>query len=82
MAEILSEEMDLPDEVRHLTRNIFTTTRHLINIVSKLLDLARLEAGKVELEPMELRTSEIANQVLESLQASAQAKSTCSRRTT
>jgi two-component system, sensor histidine kinase and response regulator len=75
MAEVLSEEMDLPDEVRHLTRNIFTTTRHLINIVSKLLDLARLEAGKVELEPMELRTSEIANQVLESLQASAQAKS-------
>jgi PAS domain S-box-containing protein len=75
MAEILSEEIELSDEARHLSRNIYTTTRHLIDIVSKLLDLARLEAGKVELEPIELRSSEIAQQVLDALQTSAQAKS-------
>jgi PAS domain S-box-containing protein len=75
MAEILSEEGSLPEETLQLTRSIYTTSRHLIDIVSKLLDLARLEAGKVQLDLAELYASEVAHQVVDALHANAQAKS-------
>ena len=74
MAEILLEESDVPDEVRHLHRSIYNSTRHLIDMVNKLLDLSRLEAGKVELEPIERHASDVARPSLEALSTSAQAK--------
>ena len=76
MAEILLEDEDLPDDLRRrLTRNIYDSTHHLIDMVSKLLDLSRLEAGRVELEPIDLLASQVARQSIEALQASAEAKS-------
>lgn len=75
MAEILMEEMELPDDARRLAGNIYTSSRHLTDIVSQLLDLARLEAGKVEIEPIKLLTSDVARRVLDVLQASAHVKS-------
>lgn len=75
MAEILSEEASLSEETLQLTRSIYATSRHLIDIVSKLLDLARLESGKVQLDLAELYASEVALQVIDALHASAHAKS-------
>jgi two-component system, chemotaxis family, CheB/CheR fusion protein len=46
----------------------------VIAVVSQLLDLARLEAGKVELELIELRAGDVARLALDALAASAQAK--------
>jgi signal transduction histidine kinase len=74
MAELMSEELDLPDEARRLTQMIYTTSRHLIGTVSQLLDLARLETGKVKLEQITLRVSDVARSTLDVLQVSAQAK--------
>lgn len=75
MAEILLEDEDLPDDLRRrLTRNIYDSTHHLIDMVTKLLDLSRLEAGRVELEPIDLLASQVARQSIQALQASAEAK--------
>jgi signal transduction histidine kinase len=74
MAEIMLEELELPDDARHLTQNIYASSRHLTAIVSQLLDLARLEAGKVDLEPIRLHVSDIARGSLDALQANAQVK--------
>ncbi len=76
MAELLLEDTDLPDETRrHLTENIYDLSRRQIELVSRLLDLARLEAGKVDLDVFPLHTSEIAQQVLDLLRFSVEAKS-------
>ena len=76
MAEMLLEDEDLPDDLRRrLTQNIYNSVQQLSDLVSKLLDLSRLEAGKVQLEPIELRASDVARQSVEALRFSAEAKS-------
>jgi signal transduction histidine kinase len=75
MAELLLEDSDLPEETRRrLLENIYELAKRQIQLVSRLLDLARLESGKVELEVIELRASEVARQSLEVLSFSARTK--------
>ena len=75
MAELLLEDMDLPDATRRrLTENIRDLAHRLIELVSRMLDLARLEAGKIELEVIDLRASDVARQTLDVLRFSASAK--------
>lgn len=75
MAELLLEDAELPDQTRRrLTENIYDLSQRLIQLVTRLLDLARLEAGKVELEATALHPSEVTRQVIELLRFSAQAK--------
>jgi signal transduction histidine kinase len=73
-AELLLEDFELPEEGRHLVKNIDASTRHLISMVGDMLDLSRLESGKVELELTRLYISDVALRSIEALRASAQAK--------
>ncbi len=74
-AELLLHDSELSDEARQrFTHNIYSSAQFLIDMVNKLLDLSRLDAGKVELDPTLLLVSDIARQSLSSLQVSAQAK--------
>jgi len=74
-AELLIEDDELPSDMRQrMLENIYSSAQFLIEMVTKLLDLSRLEAGKVEMEPSRLLVSEIARQSLASLQAHAEAK--------
>jgi signal transduction histidine kinase len=75
MAELLLEDTDLSDATRRrLTENIQDLAHRLIALVSRMLDLARLEAGKIELEVIDLRASDVARQALDMLRFSASAK--------
>jgi signal transduction histidine kinase len=74
LAELLLDEHDPCDDARHIAQHIYDTAHHLIAMVNNMLDLSKLEAGKVELERMDLRVSDVARQSLATLQASAQAK--------
>ena len=75
MAELLMDDDNLPAEARHFAQNIYSSSRHLINLVSRMLDMAQLEAGKVTLECTEIFASDVARWVLDSLEATARAKS-------
>lgn len=77
--ELLLMEADISEDVRYLTQSIYQSARQMIDMVSKLLDLSRIEAGKVALEPSELRASAVAQQALETFRISAQAKSISTR---
>src|SRR5581483_8810349 len=78
-AELLIEDDELPSDMRQrMLENIYSSAQFLIEMVTKLLDLSRLEAGKVEMEPSRLLVSEIARQSLASLQAHAEAKTIAS----
>lgn len=74
MAELIQEQADEPEEIRHLAEHILSSTRHLIAMVSNMLDLSKLEAGRVALELIELHASEVARRVIDVLRPNAQAK--------
>jgi signal transduction histidine kinase len=74
MAELLLDDETLNDDNRRLVTSMAGSASRLIAMVSTMLDLSKLEAGKVQLEPIELRASAVTHQVLDSLLPSAKAK--------
>ncbi len=74
MAELLLDDETLNDDNRRLIHSIAGSARGLITMVSTMLDLSKLEAGKVQLDWIELRASAVTHQVLDSLLPSAKAK--------
>ena len=74
MAELLLDDDTMNDDNRRLVNSIAGSANHLIAMVSTMLDLSKLEAGKVQLERIELRASAVTHQVLDSLLPSAKAK--------
>lgn len=74
MAELLREDRALPTDTRPLVQNIYDAARHLVAMVGNMLDLSRLEAGKVALDPIKLRVSDVARQSLDALRTEAGAK--------
>jgi signal transduction histidine kinase len=62
------------DQQQAYIQQIGDATRHLIALVSDLLDLAKLEAGQMRLERSELRASELARRSIDTLGFSARAK--------
>ena len=63
----------LPDQERQL-RTVQTSARHLLSLIDDLLDLAKIESGKVELNPEPLECRDVVYEVVRALGPSAEAK--------
>ena len=63
-----------PEEERELQRDVYESAQHLLSIVNDVLDIAKIEAGKlsVNLESVELRL--LFDQVLAAVQVQAEEK--------
>jgi len=61
------------DQERQL-KTIQTSARHLLSLINDVLDLARIEAGKVEIELKAMACREVMEEVLGTLRPLAQAK--------
>lgn len=74
LTEILLESSSLSSDVRQRIEAIARVNSQMSDLVIKLLDLSRLESGKVELELVQLRCSMIARQALDGMQHNAETK--------
>lgn len=73
MTEILSMT-NVDDEQKHYIRNISKASNTLMQIISDILDLSKIEAGKMELEENDFNIEDLVDEVLDNFSLSAQIK--------
>ena len=65
----------LNTEQRNYVRHIATASHHLLALINEILDLAKIEAGHLELQPERFNFSEALIEVLSTIRPLARAKS-------
>ncbi|MFW6236407.1 MAG: response regulator, partial [Desulfovibrionales bacterium] len=70
----LSQDTTLPDDLKHDLNMIHESARSLLYIINDILDLSRIEAGKLELQDRDFDLKEMLELVLEPLAMQARAK--------
>ncbi|GAA2639562.1 ATP-binding protein [Paractinoplanes durhamensis] len=73
-SETLLEDTELSDDQRHLAEVIDRRSAHMQALVDDLLDMARLEAGQLHLEPRPMSVTRLIRDVVQALQPAADAK--------
>ena len=63
----------LPDQEKHL-RTVQTSGRHLLSLINDLLDLAKIESGKVELNLEPVSCASVVEEVVTALRPAAESK--------
>jgi signal transduction histidine kinase/ActR/RegA family two-component response regulator len=76
LSKVLSEnkETNLTEKQMEYVRTIYSSGTDLMKLINEVLDLAKVEAGKMELEPRELITSDITDYVRRSFEPLAEQK--------
>src|SRR5205823_11306301 len=65
---------DLTEQQAYYLKRVKSNVERLTRMINELLDLSRIEAGKVELEVGNIRMRELITEIVEGFQAMAQAK--------
>ncbi len=76
-AELLGDEPAVhadPEELAHAVRTIRTNARHLLSLINDILDLSKIEAGRMTLEQVSVRPTRILAEVVDLMQPRAEAK--------
>ncbi|WP_148307660.1 ATP-binding protein [endosymbiont of unidentified scaly snail isolate Monju] len=70
----LLQSTELNDEQRRYVRTALNSSRHLLRIINDILDYAKADSGKLELESIELNLEELVRGVLDLMATSAERK--------
>ncbi len=71
-AKILSNKADLDSVARDQIKTIDRSGKHLLTLINDILHLAKIEAGKLELQPEDLHFATFINRVLAIIRVSAE----------
>lgn len=74
-SDVLLSASTLSDKQQRYVRNIQTSGKNLLNLINDVLDLAKIESGKMELHPVEFSVSDMVERMVGSLQPLAERKS-------
>ncbi|MCA8949431.1 MAG: response regulator [Planctomycetes bacterium] len=72
--EVVCEDEDLSPSTRDTARTILRNARHLLDLVNEILDLAKVEAGTMEVDLAEFSPSDMLEEIVELLQIKARDK--------
>ncbi|MDY6941244.1 MAG: PAS domain S-box protein [Cyanobacteriota bacterium] len=70
-SEILARDTQLDDEQEQILRTVLRSGEHLLSLINDILDLAKIEAGKVELISTSFHLGEVVTTVTEMLEVKA-----------
>ena len=73
-ADLLADEASTPQERAEWVRAIRANGTHLLGIINDILDISKIEAGRMPVESIEVRPLDLVNDVLQLLQVQATAK--------
>ncbi len=73
MSELLLDS-SMTDEQKEFVENIFTSSKNLRSIVNDILDLSKLEAGKMRLSPMAFELDGLIEEIVKTYKSLAQEK--------
>jgi PAS domain S-box-containing protein len=73
-ADLLADESSSPQERAEWVRAIRANGTHLLGIINDILDISKIEAGRMPVESIEVRPLDLANDVLQLLQVQATSK--------
>jgi PAS domain S-box-containing protein len=76
-SELLGEELQGPlnDKQKRFVHHIHRDSLHLLELINDILDLSKIEAGKIELRPEPLDLAALVEEALSSIRSLGQAKS-------
>ena len=63
MAAIAQASLSAPDKVHDCLNKISTSSRHLLSLINEVLDMSRIESGKIDLMPEEVDLPELIQSV-------------------
>jgi PAS domain S-box-containing protein len=72
--QLLEIDADLNDEQQDNTQEILKASRHLLTLINEVLDLAKIEAGKLDLSPESIPVDELLEETLTLVRHMAQAR--------
>ncbi len=74
MTAIANANLDNPQQVQNCLKKIALSSRHLLGLINDILDMSKIESGKLELHPEKVSLKEILKNVLNITQPQAAAK--------
>ncbi len=73
LTHLMTHQVEIPEQVERL-RKIDGSARHLLAIINDILDLSKVEAGKLRLENVDFAVADLVDGVRDSLTEQARAK--------
>jgi len=70
-SEILTTERNSPEDVKSLAGDIFSDAQRLNRMINEMLDLDRMEAGKIRIQPKPVDVNSLVREVVDRARASS-----------
>ena len=74
LTQVMLEEGDLSAQQRHTLESILSSGQSLVGLLNDLLDLSKIEAGRLEFEDIDYAPQAVAQEVCELLRGAAESK--------